>query len=160
MDRHFWSTSWAADSCSISQQIIHASQKLRIPYGTDKSLTPEKMPNRILQVNVFPSSSFFFFSHFNTDLRKMSRSSIPARGERYFFSPKHQNLFWGPPSILCFGYQDLLLRQQSGHGVKLTLQTSPSAYSENVWIYTSIPPHAIMASFLIRHWEIGESRIW
>jgi hypothetical protein len=43
--------------------------------------------------------------------------------------------------------------------VKLTLQTPPSAYSKNMWSYTSIPPHAIMASCLIRHWEIGESQI-
>jgi len=157
MDRHFWSSPWAADRCSISQQIIHVSQKLRIPHCTDKSLTHEPMPNHIHQIA--SSHPVPFFKAILITTYERNRGSIPARGERFFFSSKHQNLFWDPPNILCFGYQNFFLRQQSGHGLKLMLQTPPSTYSKNVWNYTSIPPYAMMASCLIRHWENGETQI-
>jgi hypothetical protein len=36
--------------------------------------------------------------------------SNPVGGERFFFSPKLSDYFWGPPKLLLRGYRELFLR--------------------------------------------------
>jgi hypothetical protein len=57
-------------------------------------------------------------------------------------SPRRPDRLWGPPSLLCKRYLELL----AGSKAAGTCSFSPtSAEVKEVWIYTSTPPYSFMA---------------
>jgi hypothetical protein len=60
-------------------------------------------------------------------------------GKRYFFSPKHPDWLWGPPSFLLNGYCGSFPGvQQLEHDVDYSPPSSTKV--KNKWSYTSTPP--------------------
>jgi hypothetical protein len=58
---------------------------------------------------------------------------------RFFFSPKHPDQLWGPPSFLFNGYTGSFPRvQQLEHDVDYSPASSTKV--KNKWSYTSTPP--------------------
>jgi len=139
MDRHFWSSSWTADSCSISQQIIHASQKLRIPYGTDKSLTPEPMPNHIHQVHAFhfllailiPAYERWIGVRFPPEARDSSfhlSTKICSEAHSASFALAVRTSFFGNKVVMawCWRFRHRLVHFRKTYGVIPPFPRTPS----------------------------------
>jgi hypothetical protein len=66
--------------------------------------------------------------------------------ERFFFSPRRPDWFWGPPSLLYNGYQGLFPREgvkRAGREADHSPRTS--AEVKNPWICTSTPPYVFMS---------------
>jgi hypothetical protein len=70
-------------------------------------------------------------------------------GARIFASPRRPYSLWGPPNLLSNEYLGVFLRgvKRPGHEADHSRPTSPEV--KEMWIYTSIPPYAFMASCLI-----------
>jgi hypothetical protein len=65
-------------------------------------------------------------------------------GSRIFSSPQRPDRLWGPPTILSNGYRDSFSRVK--RQVREADHSPPaSAEVKETWVYTSIPPYALMA---------------
>jgi hypothetical protein len=72
---------------------------------------------------------------------------IPV-GSRIFSSPLCPDLLWGPPSLLSNGYREFSSRiKRQGREADHSFPTS--AEVKKMWIYTSTPPYAFIAYYLI-----------
>jgi hypothetical protein len=60
-------------------------------------------------------------------------------GPRIFSTPSRPYRLWGPPSLLCNGYQGLFPRLEADHSPPASVEV------KKMWIYTSTPPYALMA---------------
>jgi hypothetical protein len=70
--------------------------------------------------------------------RPGKHGSNPGRGERYFYTPKHPDRLWGPPSLLLIANQGALTwRVQWLRDMKLTLTSAEVKYERN---FTFTPP--------------------
>jgi hypothetical protein len=73
------------------------------------------------------------------------RVRFPTGSWEFFSSPPRQKRLWGPPSLLCNGYQGLFPWGLSGRGAKLTTHPHLVPRSKNECSYTSTPQYAFMA---------------
>jgi hypothetical protein len=73
---------------------------------------------------------------------------FPVRS-RIFSHPRRPTRLCGPPNLLSDGYRELFPRAVKRPGCEADHSPPASAEDKKIWIYTSIPPYALMAYCLI-----------
>jgi hypothetical protein len=70
----------------------------------------------------------------------MIRCSSPGRGWELFSSPQRSDRFWGPPSLLSNGYQQLFPWGVKRPGLEADHSLPSSVELKKAWSYTFNPP--------------------